>query len=101
MLPFKGHCAKIGIYILHKNNPFICCLDVANYMSYSKPRVSRAVGLLKKADYITANQDRYIMLTKAGKKIAKTIYDRYITLTKALMMFSIDEKTVAEDAYKI
>ena len=86
------------IYILHQNNSSVRSLDVAEYMGYSKPSVSRAVGLLKNAKYITVDQDGYITLTEAGKRIAESIYDRHTTLAKALMMLGVDEKTATEDA---
>lgn len=89
------------IYILHQNNSSVRSLDIAEYMGYSKPSVSRAVGLLKNAKYITVDQDGYITLTEAGKRIAESIYDRHTTLAKALMMLGVDEKTATEDACKI
>ena len=70
-------------------------------MGYSKPSVSRAVGFLNNAKYITVDQDGYITLTEAGKRIAESIYDRHTTLAKALMMLGVDEKTATEDACKI
>ncbi len=89
------------IYILHQKNSHVRSLDIAEYMGYSKPSISRAVGLLKKANYILVDSDGYITLTKAGNDIASKIYDRHTTLTKALMLLGIDEKTAAEDACKI
>lgn len=89
------------IYILHQKNSHVRSLDIAEYMGYSKPSISRAVGLLKKENYILVDSDGYITLTKAGNDIASKIYDRHTTLTKALMLLGIDEKTAAEDACKI
>ncbi|MDE6952416.1 MAG: metal-dependent transcriptional regulator [Erysipelotrichales bacterium] len=89
------------IYILHQKNSHVRSLDIAEYMGYSKPSISRAVGLLKKANYILVDSDGYITLTKAGNDIASKIYDRHTTLTKALMLLGIDEKTATEDACKI
>lgn len=89
------------IHILHQTNSFVRSLDIAKYMGYSKPSVSRAVGLLKNAKYITVDQEGYITLTEAGKEIAERIYDRHTTLAKALMMLGVDEKTATGDACKI
>lgn len=89
------------IYILHQKNSHVRSLDIAEYMGYSKPSISRAVGLLKKANYILVDADGYITLTEAGYEIANKIYDRHTTLTKALMLLGIDEETATQDACKI
>ena len=89
------------IYILSKTKPYVRSLDIAEYMGFSKPSVSRAVGLLRKAEYITTDQYGYITLTEAGRKIAANIYDRHITLTTVLMHLGVDEETAAEDACKM
>jgi len=36
------------IYILSKSKPFVRSIDVAEYMNYFRPSVSRGVGILKK-----------------------------------------------------
>lgn len=89
------------IYILHQKNSHVRSLDIAEYMGYSKPSISRAVGLLKKANYILVDADGYITLTEDGYEIANKIYDRHTTLTKALMLLGIDEETATQDACKI
>lgn len=89
------------IYILSKTTPAVRSLDVAEYMEFSKPSVSRAVGLLKKAEYIAVDPHGYITLTETGEEIAKKIYDRHTTLTTMLIRLGVDEKTAAEDACKM
>ena len=89
------------IYILSQIGSPVRSLDIAEYMGYSKPSVSRAVGLLRNAEYISVNHDGYITLTKTGNEIAAKIYDRHITLTKALMLLGVDEEIATEDACKI
>lgn len=89
------------IYVLSKNSSTVRSLDIAEYMGYSKPSISRAVGLLRKAEYITVDQSGYITLTDAGREIAEKIYDRHTTLTKMLMLLGVDEETAAEDACKM
>ena len=41
------------IYVLSKKTTAVRSIDVADYMGYSKPSVSRAVGLLKKGGLLT------------------------------------------------
>lgn len=89
------------IYILCKTKSSIRSLDIAEYMGYSKPSVSRAVGLLRKADYITVDQYGYITLTETGQEIAAKIYDRHTTLAAMLIRLGVDEKTATEDACKM
>lgn len=40
------------ILLLSKTLPIVRSLDVAEYMGFSKPSISRAVGLLKNGGYI-------------------------------------------------
>lgn len=76
-------------------------IDICEYMNYSKPSVSRAVGILKKDGYITVDKGGYIELTDSGREIAQKIYDRHKLITDLLEMLGVDEKTASEDACKI
>ena len=89
------------IYILSQKQAVVRSLDVADYMHYSKPSISRAVGLLKNAGYVVMDKDGALTLTAVGKDIALKIYDRHTTLTKFLMMLGVDEPTAVADACKI
>ena len=89
------------IYILTKKNHDVRSLDVAEYMNFSKPSVSRAVGLLKQGGYITVDSDGYLHLTDLGKEIAAKIYERHTLLTEILMRLGVDQETAADDACKI
>ena len=76
-------------------------IDIVEYMNYSKPSVSRAVGILKKDGYITVDKSGYIELTSSGREIAQKIYDRHKLITGLLEMLGVDKKTASEDACKI
>ena len=76
-------------------------IDIVEYMNYSKPSVSRAVGILKKDGYITVDKSGYIELTSSGYEIAKKIYDRHKLITTLLEMLGVDKETASEDACKI
>ena len=89
------------VYILSKKLTAVRAVDVAEHMGYSKPSVSRAMGLLKKSGHITVDALGGIRLTAGGEKIAADIYDRHTTLTEILKSLGVDEKTAAEDACKI
>ena len=76
-------------------------IDIVEYMNYSKPSVSRAVGILKKDGYITVDKSGYIELTSIGLDVAKKIYDRHKLITDLLEMLGVDKETASEDACKI
>lgn len=89
------------IFILSQKEKYVHSLDVAEYMGYSKPSVCRAVGILKKSGYLTADTDGYLTLTESGAEIAGKIYERHKLLTEFLIYLGVDEKTAADDACKI
>ena len=89
------------IYILSKSNDAVRSLDIAEYMGFSKPSVSRAVGVLKNGKYILVDKNGYIVLTATGLEIAEKIYERHTLLTEYLIRLGVSEKTAAEDACKI
>ena len=89
------------IYILCNKKSSVRSIDIAEYMNYTKPSVSRAVGRLKSEGYIVIGNDGYITLTDNGYVEAKKIYERHTILTKVLMMLGIDEETASDDACKI
>ncbi len=89
------------IYVLCQSKNDVRSVDVAEHMNYSKPSVSRAVGILKKEGYILIDKDGYITLTEDGKKTAKNIFERHTVLTQILVMLGVDEKTASEDACRM
>lgn len=89
------------IYVLNKKSGGVRSIDISEHMGYSKPSVSRAVGILKDGGYITIDQKGYIDLTEDGKELAMKIYERHTVLTKVLASLGVDEKTASEDACRI
>lgn len=89
------------IYILLNKNGLVRSLDVAEYMGFSKPSVSRAVGLLKNGNYILVDKEGYITLTNSGREVAEKIYERHTLLSSFLMRLGVDEQTATADACKI
>ena len=89
------------IHILSLKSNNVRAIDIGEDMGFSKPSVSRAMGLLIKDGYITRDEDGSIKLTKSGEKIAKRIYERHTVLTKLLVSIGVDEKTAAEDACRV
>ena len=89
------------IFILSKTNPHVRSIDVVEYMGFSKPSVSRAVGLLKSGGYILVDKDGYITLTDEGRKRANTIYERHEMLTAFLIAIGVPNELADSDACKI
>ena len=89
------------ILILSKENSHVRSIDVCEHMGYSKPSVSRAVGLLKSGGYITVDGDGYITLTEAGRDVAQKIYDRHDVLSDFLVSLGVDPEVAAQDACRI
>ncbi len=90
-----------SIYVLSKNSNAVRSIDVGEYMGYSKPSVSRAIGLLKNGGYVKVDENGYLTLTEAGLEVAEKMYERHILLTDFLVRLGVDEETAAEDACKI
>lgn len=89
------------ILILSRKSNSVRSIDISEYMSFSKPSVSRAVNLLKDGGYILISKEGYITLTALGREIAEKIYERHTILTKCLIALGVSEETAAEDACKI
>ncbi len=88
------------IYVLSKRGP-VRSLNVAEHMGFSKPSVSRAVGLLKSGGYLTVDGDGSLYLTEVGREVASKIYDRHTTLTAFLVGLGVNPDTASEDACRM
>ncbi|MBE6717161.1 MAG: metal-dependent transcriptional regulator [Ruminococcaceae bacterium] len=97
----SGEMYLESIYVLSKKNPFVRSVDVSEYLGYSKPSVSRAVGLLKNAGYITVEPSGALKLTEEGYNIADMMFERHTLLTNCLVRLGVSPETAAEDACKI
>ena len=89
------------IYQLSRERGAVRSVDVAESMGYSKPSVSRAVGLLKKGGYLLMEKDGTLTLTEAGLETAHKIFERHTTLTSLLVRLGVDPETASEDACKM
>ena len=89
------------IFVLSKQKNLVRAIDVCEYMGYSKPSVSRAMGILKKECLITIDPSGHIALTEKGKEIAESMYERHTLLSSFLESIGVDSETAAEDACRI
>lgn len=89
------------ILVLTKERSYVRSVDIGEHMGFSKPSVSRAVGLLRSGGYITVSEDGAIHLTDAGREVAEKIYERHTLLTGWLVRIGVDAETASEDACRI
>lgn len=89
------------ILILEKRNGIARSIDVAHELNFSKPSVSRAVSILKKAGYLEIGPINQLLLTASGREIAERIYERHCILTDFLVSLGVDKQTAVQDACRI
>ena len=89
------------ILVLTRERANVRSIDVVEYMGFSKPSVSRAIGLLKSGGYVTVDGDGYLSLTDAGLDVATKIYERHNAITKLLISLGVDEEVASADACKM
>ena len=89
------------IYVLSQTSSSVRSIDVAEYMGFSKPSVSRAIGLLKSEGLVKIDKDGYLKLTEGGLILAKRIYERHTVLSKLFMQLGVEEQIASEDACRI
>ena len=89
------------ILILSQKKSFVRAIDVGEYMGYSKPSVSRAIGLLRNGGFVEVGDGGGLSLTDAGREIAEKIYERHRLLTKMLTEMGVDEETASDDACRM
>lgn len=89
------------ILILSREKPAMRAIDIVEYRQFSKPSVSRALGLLKAGGFVTVEENGHIRLTETGRAVAEKIYTRHTVLTKVLMSLGVPEAVAAADACKM
>ena len=90
------------ILILKREKGYVRSIDIATRMEFSKPSVSRAVGLLRENGYITMDpKDGFIELTEKGIEVAERMYERHDLISRWLMALGVSAETAAEDACRI
>ena len=89
------------ILILSQKNEIVRAIDVVKELGYSKPSVSRAMGILKNDGFIKVSDTGAITLTAKGKKIAETIYERHNVISDLLVMIGVSKDVAIEDACRV
>ena len=97
----SGEMYLESIFLLSKSKGNVRSIDVVNQTGYSKPSVSRAIGLLKNAGHLQVTEEGYLVLTDSGIQIAKTMYERHLLLTELFIKLGVREEVASNDACKI
>ena len=101
ILQESGEMYLESIFVLSKKKDRVRSIDVVEYMGFSKPSVSRAIGLLKSGGYVNMDKDGHLTLTDAGEEVAQKIYERHELLSGFLVTLGVSEETASADACKI
>ena len=89
------------IYLLSQHRSQVRAIDVAEHMGYSKPSVSRAMGLLKQNGYVITDDTGALVLTESGSALALKIFERHKVLSQMLIALGVPAETAADDACRI
>ena len=89
------------IYVLSQTKSKVRSIDIAEHMGYSKPSISRAMGLLRQGGYAVTDGDGFITLTPLGLQEALKIFERHTVLLQLLKHLGVSDATASEDACKI
>lgn len=90
-----------AILVLHQKNGLVRSIDVAHHLGFSKPSISRAVGLLRDNGYVAIDDNGSLSLTDEGLKIATSVYEKHKLFTKILLRLGVDEEIAAKDACRM
>ena len=97
----SGEMYLESILILSRTKGAVRSIDISQHLGYSKPSVSRAVGLLRSGGYILVDEDGHISLTPSGRAVAEKILSRHAVLTELLIRLGVDRETASADACKM
>ncbi len=90
------------ILILKNRSNAVRSIDIANELNFSKPSISRAMGILKDDGLITIDNSGFIDFTETGRAKAEAIYERHRIITRFLAdTLGVDEATASADACRI
>lgn len=90
-----------AIYLLYQVKGYVRSIDIAAYLHFSKPSISRGIKNLKEKELILVDENGMISLTSKGKKKAACIYERHKVLSDILISFGVDKEQAIADACRI
>ena len=97
----SGEMYLESLLVLTANGKDVRAIDLCEYMGYSKPSVSRALGILKKSGHVIVDDNGYLKFSEEGKIVAEKIYERHKILTEFLVSIGVDPQIASDDACRI
>ena len=97
----SGEMYLEAIYVLTKKMGNVRAIDISQHLGYSKPSVSRAMGILKSGGYIVIDENSHIHLTEDGLSVAEKIYERHNILSSMLISLGVPEEIAITDACRL
>ena len=86
---------------IQKRKGSVRSVEIAEELGYSRPNVSRAVGIMKDDGFIVVKKDGLIELTESGKEKAENIFSRHKSLTQALVVMGLSPEAAEENACRV
>ena len=86
---------------IQKRKGSVRSIEIAEELCYSRPSVSRAVGIMKDDGFIVVHADGLIDLTETGKEKAENIFARHKSLTQALVVMGLSPEAAEENACRV
>lgn len=90
-----------AILVLQNETGEVLSVDVARYMSFSKPSVCHAVKQLKSKGYLDVHRDGSLHLTEEGRRLAEGVYEKHRFFTEFLIETGVSAEQAEKDACKI
>ena len=90
-----------AVLVLEKQIGAVRSADLAQYMGFSRPSISHAVGVLRKGGFLTMNPDGFLKLTAVGQEVAEEIYERYSFFRDRLIEAGVDKQTAKQTACRM
>ena len=97
----SGQMYLESIHVLLQHSSQVRAIDVGEYLGYSKPSVSRALGILRKGGFLVVEDDGSLRLTERGREEAEKLYERHTVLSELLVSLGVDAETATKDACRI
>lgn len=97
----SGEMYLESILVLKHKLGQVRSIDVVHHTGYSKPSISRALGLLRADGMVTVDENGYIELTEEGTLRATKVYERHRILSEFFESIGVSAEVADSDACKV
>lgn len=90
------------ILLLEEKKGNVRSIDVATELGFSKPSISRAMGILRQSGLLVIDEGGRLLLTEAGRQKAEAVYERHRVIRRFMMLsLSLPTEIADRDACRI